>query len=353
MNVIRKILSAISILLLCISITFLVGCASAPTQTEGVAPTTGAATEVIPPQELVFNGVSYPTDSTALTVGPYGLEQLQWATALTELNYIGDAPESWDFLAWLPTLTRLTLHLSAGETTDLRLDGYELPALETLEIDAECPIGTLTLPSAAPTDCSIRLSAVTRADTSAAEIDRLFLSLSDAPQELTLGQVSALTCDGFAPTPDALEHAVGLRELTLDTAQPLDYLTTLSSLEKLSLYGDGWDLLPLRDTTISALVVPSCNAEALAVLDGMTSLRSLQISDACVTDLATISVLPCLETLAISVDEAQPGDLPFAAPLTAADAETLALLETPLPKEQLTAFLEQGGTLLLLPDHNR
>ena len=349
----RRKLILFSLLSLGLIAAFLVGCASAPIQTEGVAPTTGAATEVIPPQELVFNGVSYPTDSTALTVGPYGLEQLQWATALTELNYIGDAPESWDFLAWLPTLTRLTLHLSAGETTDLRLDGYELPALETLEIDAECPIGTLTLPSAAPTDCSIRLSAVTRADTSAAEIDRLFLSLSDAPQELTLGQVSALTCDGFAPTPDALEHAVGLRELTLGTAQPLDYLTTLSALEKLSLYGDGWDLSPLRDTTISALVVPSCDTEALAVLDGMTSLRSLQISDACVTDLATISVLPCLETLAISVDEAQPGDPPFAAPLTAADAETLALLETPLPKEQLSAFLEHGGTLLLLPDYNR
>lgn len=349
----RRKLILFSLLSLGLIAAFLVGCASAPTQTEGVAPTTGAATEVIPPQELVFNGVSYPTDITALTVGPYGLEQLQWATALTELEYIGDAPEGWDFLAWLPTLTRLTVHLSAGETTDLRLDGYELPALETLEIDAECPIGTLTLPSAAPTDCSIRLSAVTRADTSAAEIDRLFLSLSDAPQELTLGQVSALTCDGFAPTPDALEGAVGLRELTLGTAQPLDFLAALSALEKLSLYGIGWNLSPLRNTTISVLVVPNCDAEALTALDGMTSLRSLQISDACVTDLSAISALPRLETLAISVDDAQPSDLPFAVPLIADDADTLALLETPLPKEQLTAFLEQGGTLLLLPDHNR
>ena len=355
MNILRKTLTAAAALLLGISAVVLGGCTSAPVQaqTECVAPSTGAATEAAPPEALVFNGVSYPLDITSLTVGSYGLEQLQWAAALTELEYIGSAPENWDFLAWLPTLSRLTISLSAGASIDVRLDGSALPALTTLELDAACPIGTLSLPRATLTDCALRLSTTAQIDATAAELGSLFLSCPDAPQSLTLGPVTALTCDGFAPPPEALIHAAGLRELTLTMAQPLDFLTSLPSLEKLSLYGDGWDFAALPETTVSCLVVPSCDAETLAALEGMDSLRALQLSDACVTELSILSALPDLETLAILVEEVQPGGLPLAVPLTAVDAEAIDLLQTTLPTEQLAAFLERGGTLLLLPDYNR
>lgn len=355
MRIVCRIFSAVAALLLGISVIVLGGCASVSgqAQTEHVAPSTEAVTEAAPPEALVFGGVSYPLDTTSLTVGPYGLEQLQWATALTELEYIGSAPENWDFLAWVPTLSRLTISLSAGASIDLRLNGSALPALTTLELDTACPIGTLSLPRATLTDCVLRLSAAAQVDTTAAELGSLFLSCPDGPQSLTLGPVTALTFDGFAPPSDALTQAAGLRELTLTTAQPLDFLTALPSLEKLSLYGDGWDLAALPETTVSSLVVPSCDAETLAALEGMASLRSLQLSDACVTELSVLSALPDLETLAILVEEVQPGGLPLAVPLTADDAEALDLLQTTLPTEQLSAFLERGGTLLLLPDYNR
>lgn len=39
--------------------------------------------------------------------------------------------------------------------------------------------------------------------------------------------------------------------------------------------------------------------------------------------------------------------------LTAASADALERLDTGLPKEQLAAFLERGGTISILPDYGR
>ena len=353
MRIIRKFLANCTLLLSILHIVFQTGCTTAPIRAEAEEPTTARTEETASPKELIFNGISYPVDSAALTVGPYGLEQLQWTTALTELEYIGEAPASWDFLAGLSSLTCLRIRLSAGTKTDLRLDDYMMPSLKTLEIDADCPIGTMTLPKAVLTDCALRLSSVTSLDVSSVELDALFLSLPTAPEVLALGGVAELTCDGFSLDAAVLSNTTGLHELTLTMAQPLGIMAGLSCLEKLSLYGIGWDLSSLRSSTLRSLVVPDCDTAALAVLDGLNSLRSLQISDAHVTELSPLSDLPGLETLLILVDAAQPSGVQFSTLLTATDAETLTLLETTLPKDQLTAFLDHGGTVLLLPDYNR
>lgn len=135
-------------LLLFLTALLLAGCAAEPLPTESAAPSSEVLpSEETPPEALVFDGKSYPLDVESLSVGSYELQQLRWATGLKELHFSGHAPESWDFLASLTALETLQISLAAGpDPAELPLDGYALPALKSLQISAECPVGTLSLP---------------------------------------------------------------------------------------------------------------------------------------------------------------------------------------------------------------
>ncbi len=331
-------------LLLFLTALLLAGCTAEPLPTESAAPSSEVLpSEETPPEALVFDGKSYPLDVESLSVGPYELQQLRWATGLKELHFSGHAPESWDFLA-------------------------SLTALETLQISAECPVGTLSLPQAAVESCTVELSAVKSLDFSKLTAGEVQMVLSAAPEALIFGSVQSLSCEGFAPDVASLQ-ALPVRELGLTEAQPLDFVAEMSSLEHLRLTGSGWELAPLAQSgllrlslsrcggdlsvltqsSIEHLILPDASTETVTSLAGMASLHTLQVSDAAAQDLAVLETLPNLETLFLNVasQSAAIGNGEFK------DAALLDELETPIPLEQLKSFLQRGGTLWLYQDPNR
>ena len=171
-------------LLLFLTALLLAGCTAEPLPTESAAPSSEVLpSEETPPEALVFDGKSYPLDVESLSVGPYELQQLRWATGLKELHFSGHAPESWDFLASLTALETLQISLAAGtDPAELPLDGYALPALKSLQISAECPVGTLSLPQAAVESCTVELSAVKSLDCSKLTAGEVQMVLSAAPE---------------------------------------------------------------------------------------------------------------------------------------------------------------------------
>ena len=215
---------------------------------------------------------------------------------------------------------------------------------------------------------------VKQLDASTAEIKNLVLALSETPETLKLGPgLKSLDCEGFVLDTAALEGQTELISLTLSAAQDLSFLADLPALEFLSLSGDGWDLTPAAQTGLRRVLLlkGSCDlsplvnsgveevatqgadTEAIASLAGMQSLKSLQISDEKVTDLSVLTELPNLETLILLVSEMQTHAEMAERTLTAASADALERLDTGLPKEQLAAFLERGGTISILPDYGR
>ena len=351
-------------------LALLAGCAGEPLPTESAAPSSEVLpSEETPPEALVFDGKSYPLDVESLSVGPYELQQLRWATGLKELHFSGHAPESWDFLASLTALETLQISLAAGtDPAELPLDGYALPALKSLQISAECPVGTLSLPQAAVESCTVELSAVKSLDFSKLTAGEVQMVLSAAPETLIFGSVQSLSCEGFAPDVASLQ-ALPVSELSLTEAQPLDFVAEMSSLEHLRLSGSGWELAPLAQSgllrlslsrcggdlsmltqsSIEHLILPDASTETVASLAGMASLHTLQVSDAAAQDLAVLETLPNLETLFLNVASQSAaignGELK--------DAALLDELETPIPLEQLKSFLQRGGTLWLYQDPNR
>lgn len=358
------------LLLAALLLALLAGCTGEPLPTESAAPSSEVLpSEETPPEALVFDGKSYPLDVESLSVGPYELQQLRWATGLKELHFSGHAPESWDFLASLTALETLQISLAAGtDPAELPLDGYALPALKSLQISAEGPVGTLSLPQAAVESCTVELSAVKSLGFSKLTAGEVQMVLSAAPETLTFGSVQNLSCEGFAPDAASLQ-ALPVRELSLTEAQPLDFVAEMSSLEHLRLSGSGWELAPLAQSgllrlslshcggdlsvltqsSIEHLILPDASTETVASLAGMASLHTLQVSDAAAQDLAVLETLPNLETLFLNVASQSAaignGELK--------DAALLDELETPIPLEQLKSFLQRGGTLWLYQDPNR
>lgn len=344
-----------------LTLLLLAGCAgspAAPSEDSTVPP----ATE---PTELVFNGKSYPLDVESLEIGTYDLEQLRWATNLRELVISGSAPESWEFLSTLSALETLTIHLSGTEAADVRLDGALLPALKTLEISADSPIETLALPQAGLESCRLTLPELRRLDLSAAAVETLLLSLPGAPDETVPGRVQSLECEDFSPD-DALLGLDGLESLSLNVSQPLDFLSGLPQIKKLSLSGGTWELSPLVQSGVTELSLYKVEADLKALaqsgletlrlqecavepaaLAGMAQLRILQLSDERLTTLP-LEELPELETLILQVSPEQ-----LQATFTAENAAELEQLDTGLSKEALAAFLERGGTIYTFPDHRR
>lgn len=344
-----------------LTLLLLAGCAgtpAAPSEDSTVPP----ATE---PTELVFNGKSYPLDVESLEIGTYDLEQLRWAANLRELVISGSAPESWEFLSTLSALETLTIHLSGTEAADVRLDGALLPALKTLEISTDSPIETLALPQAGLESCRLTLPELRRLDLSAAAVETLLLSLPGAPDETVPGRVQSLECEDFSPD-DALLGLDGLESLSLNVLQPLDFLSGLPQIKKLSLSGGTWELSPLVQSGVTELSLYKVEADLKALaqsgletlrlqecavepaaLAGMAHLRVLQLSDEGLTTLP-LEELPELETLILQVSPEQ-----LQATFTAENAAELEQLDTGLSKEALAAFLERGGTIYTFPDHRR
>ena len=78
-----------------LTIFLLAGCAGTP-----VAPLEDSTVPLpTEPDELVFNGISYPLDVESLDIGPYHLEQLRWATKLNYLMITGREPIRGNFWA--------------------------------------------------------------------------------------------------------------------------------------------------------------------------------------------------------------------------------------------------------------
>ena len=344
-----------------LTLLLLAGCAgspAAPSEDSTVPP----ATE---PTELVFNGKSYPLDVESLEIGTYDLEQLRWAANLRELVISGSAPESWEFLSALSALETLTIHLSGTEAADVRLDGALLPALKTLEISADSPIEMLALPQAGLESCRLTLPELRCLDLSAAAVETLLLSLPGAPDETVPGRVQSLECEDFSPD-DALLGLDGLESLSLNVLQPLDFLSGLPQIKKLSLSGGTWELSPLVQSGVTELSLYKAEADLAALaqsgletlrlqecaaepaaLAGMAHLRVLQLSDEGLTTLP-LEELPELGTLILQVSPEQ-----LQATFTAENAAELEQLDTGLSKEALAAFLERGGTIYTFPDHRR
>ena len=359
-----------------LTIFLLAGCAGTP-----VAPSEDSTVPLpTEPDELVFNGISYPLDVESLDIGPYHLEQLRWATKLNYLMITGREPDSWEFLGELPdTLCTLYLNITpgSGDSGDLNLElsEYFLPELEQFILGVSRAAGAVTLPDMAAEWGTVELSqGVKQLDASTAEIKNLVLALSETPEKLKLGPgLKCLACEGFVLDTAALEGQTELISLTLSAAQDLSFLADLPALEMLSLSGDGWDLTPAAQTNLRRVLLlkGSCDlsplvnsgveevatqgadTEAIASLAGMQSLKSLQVSDEKVTDLSVLTELPNLETLILLVDEMQTHAEMAERTLTADSVDALERLDTGLPKEQLAAFLERGGTISILPDYGR
>ena len=104
---------------------------------------------------------------------------------------------------------------------------------------------------------------------------------------------------------------------------------------------------------VEEVATQGADTEAIASLAGMQSLKSLQVSDEKVTDLSVLTELPNLETLILLVSEMQTHAEMAERTLTADSVDALERLDTGLPKEQLAAFLERGGTISILPDYGR
>lgn len=148
--------------------------------------------------------------------------------------------------------------------------------------------------------------------------------------------------------------------------QPLDFLSGLPQIKKLSLSGGTWELSPLVQSGVTELSLYKVEADLKALaqsgletlrlqecavepaaLAGMAHLRVLQLSDEGLTTLP-LEELPELETLILQVSPEQ-----LQATFTAENAAELEQLDTGLSKEALAAFLERGGTICVFPDHRR
>lgn len=239
------------------------------------------------------------------------------------------------------------------ETIDLT-PLVEIPEFDRLTVTAGVPLGTLRLPSQ-PLDVTLELDTLDRLDASQT-VHMKRLSVYGAVEEAELPDtLENLVCGGtslslFADCP-ALKRAAVFQ--TADLAHLADF-PTLESLHLNRAEGDPlWDLSPLADVDFTTLRLgENVTPGELEGLAG-ASFPTLQISDEGIHDLSILKELPDTTCLLLSVSGDQPTEVQAIANSNdPCDAGTLAMLNTPIPLEQLTEFAGYGE-IYLYTDLNR
>lgn len=296
------------------------------------------------PNEIVINGKTYPLDIQELTVSNVAdLDQLRYATGLTSLTLLvntDQAAVSWDWMEALSTVESLMIRVSGSKETDIdlrKLNGCK--SLGILSVQSSSRITSLTIPSVSSLlRCEVALEAG-----------------ADVLDASGCTGLTMLSLDGIAP--DTLKIGDGLEQVICScTAFDLTLLKKFPNVSRLSLYGTGWDLSQLEETGVSKLTVQGGTADELKQLAGNAKLTALQVTDDTVTDISVAEELPALESLIIGVDPNQENwnQLSEAAgqPVQISE-ETLYLIETSVPLEQLKSFMERGIQVYMVSDLNR
>ena len=310
----------------------------------------------------MFNDKEYPLDVEELSLGKYGLEQLQWATNLKRLTVTLTEPVDWALLLAIPTLEHLEIAFHGSKTDLLLADLPVSEKLTELTLTARGSFGTVVLPK---TEQLKQLTVVSFGKTEKLDVSRCtglqVLNVSAAVEQLELGLgPEKLFLDDAVFTPKMLPAAVRIREMSLTVPQDLSILKHCPQIKKLSLAvrdpALAWDLTMLKDSAVEQLSVGDCTTQMLSDLSNMEFLQILQISDRNVEDLTALTAMSSLQKLVLTVDPDQPAEV-FEAlrgrELGPADLDLLQQLKLNIPPQQLADFLQAGKTLVLFHDISR
>ena len=129
----------------------------------------------------------------------------------------------------------------------------------------------------------------------------------------------------------------------------LSVLSDFPNLETVTIRTGECDLSLLNSADFSKLVLSNIGDEELSAIDGCP-VDTLQISDADLSELGIIRRLPNLEVIFLTVSG---GENPFVTTFMTPSEDDLDKLKTPADVSVLKEFIENGGTVYLIPDWNR
>ena len=190
-----------------------------------------------------------------------------------------------------------------------------------------------------------------------AGVDAAALGRIEAPEGLELlefngelgsaklpASLRSLICSGCDLS--VFASLVALESLTVSRGADLAPLRDYAALKSLTVMrtneDEPFDLSVLKDVTVNVLRLGGeVSASELESAAG-AEFRSLQLSDEVFDDLSVLDEFKVLNTLMLTVSDDQSEELrPFLG-ASALTPEHIALLNTPIPKDQLIAFSERG-----------